>query len=72
MAKFCKNCGTELYPYAEFCGSCGAPTQTPSISTIASSEYITQESDEQGLVLLIKSSITKGMDFLSSFLKNPK
>lgn len=62
MTKFCKNCGTELYPYAEFCGSCGAPTQTPSISTIASSEYITQESDEQGLVLLIKPGLFNNLD----------
>lgn len=72
MSKLCKNCGAQITPCAEFCGSCGVRIQTAGQPDTANHTYMTQGRDIPGPLGIIKTSIRTGLDSLRQLLKNPK
>jgi hypothetical protein len=72
MSTYCSNCGAQLKPGAELCGSCGAKTQTAGQPDTANPVESDKTRDIPGPLGFLRASVSAGMNSVRQLLKNPK
>lgn len=72
MSTYCSNCGAQVTPGAERCGSCGAQTQMSGQPDAANRADVAQVRDMPGPLRFLKESILVGIKSVLQLLRNPK